>query len=77
MWYYRVTMSKANAHVAMLNDFAQRQTGGIHIVIALDNVQFWGDLSQVVIRFLVFQITQAYNLSNLSGGQKLSELFQR
>lgn len=76
MWYDGVSMCETYAHVSMLYNFAEGQTRRIHIVVAFDNVQLWSHLSQVVVDFFVFQIAQAYDLPDLSGCEKLAELWK-
>lgn len=67
-------MREADAQAAVINDFGERQVGGVDIVVASDHLQVRRYLAKEVIGLAIGQVAQAENLANLSGRQEFAKL---
>lgn len=55
-------------------DLRKSKVRRFYVKITLDNLQVWGDATEEVVGLFVCQITQAENLTDFVGCEKLFEL---
>lgn len=58
----------------MGDDLRQREGGGLDVIAALDDLQIRRNRSQVLVRVLVGQVSEAQRLADLAGGEEFLEL---
>lgn len=68
-------LEEPNAEAAVGDDLGQGEGGGLDVIAALDDLEVRRDRSQVLVRVLVGQVSEAERLADLAGGEELLELW--
>jgi len=67
-------LEESNPEAAVGDDLGQGEGGGLDVIAALDDLEVRRDRSQVLVRVLVGQVSEAERLADLAGGEELLEL---